>query len=279
MFVSFFYTLDQSSWPPARRRPKQVYLHNLLALLQCIAQNRHTLVFFSDDEDALTLCALHGATPIRRSLNSFWAWNQLDAVRRAMKPRHNRFSVPEFFSPEYVALQLCKFEALSDVSMTTLQPCVWIDAGLKSYMLPRKPLLQSWVHGGIHTIQFAPTAPLEWWVLELPGAFLMGGCFGAFGPDVRRLFAASKSLLQELWANEQSANDQQILSLLYLRHPSMFHVQKAFSAVIPFIGKGKWEHVLAGMTSETEEYHLDLRWIGILMGVACLALVTYKNAS
>jgi len=279
MFVSFFFSLDQSSWPQSRRRPKQVYLDNLSALLHFIAQNRHELVFFSDDEDVLSLCAVQGATPIRRSLNSFWAWNQLDAVRRAMKPRHKRFSVPEFFSAEYVALQLCKFEALSDVSKTTLQPCVWIDAGLKSYMLPRKPLLKSWSRGGIHTMQFAPTAPLESWVLELPGAFLMGGCFGGFGPDVRRLFKASKSLLKELWANEQSANDQQILSLLYMRHPSMFHVQKAFTAVIPFIGKGKWEHVLGGMTSETDEYHTDLRWIGILLGVACLMLATYKNAS
>jgi len=279
MFVSFFFVLDQTSWPQKRQRPKQFYLDNISGVLHLIAQNKHKIVMFSDDDEMLSLCAAQGAIAIRRELTSFWAWSQLDAIRQAMRPRHKRFAVPEFFSAEYVALQLCKFQALADVSMRTREPCVWIDAGLKSYMLPRKPFLTSWSRSGIHCIQFAPTAPIEAWVTELPGAFLMGGCFGGFGPDVRRLFAQSKSLLQELWAKEKSANDQQILSLLYMRAPSMFHVQKAYTAWIPFIGTGKWEHVLMGMTSETDENQTDLRWIGIFLLVACLVLTTYKNAS
>jgi hypothetical protein len=107
----------------------------------------------------------------------------------------------------------------------------------------------------------------------------MGGCFGGFGPDVRRLFAASKSLLRELWENEESANDQQTLSLLYMRHPSMFHVQKAYTTAIPFIGKGKWEHVLGCVTSEFKEHYTDLRWIGLLAISIVVVLASYKNAS
>jgi hypothetical protein len=279
MFVSFFFVLDQSAWPQQRKRPKQFYLDNVCGVLDLVVRNKHGMVLFSDDDEMLTLCASRGVHAVRRGLDSFWAWNQLDAIRRAMKPRLHRFNVPEFFSPEYVALQLCKFQALHDVSLTTQQACVWIDAGLLSSMLPQEPLLDSWSRGGIHITQFAPTAPLESWVTELPGAFVMGGCFGGAGPDVRRLFAASKSLLQELWENETSANDQQTLSLLYMRYPSMFHVQKAFTTAIPFIGKGKWEHVLGCMTSEFKEHYNDLRWIGMFAIAIAAVLATYKNAS
>ena len=125
-------------------------------------------------------------------------------------------------------------------------------------------------------MQFAPVAPCEAWVLELPGAFLMGGCFGGYGPDVRRLETHVRSTLHELWSRGVSANDQQMLSVLYLRAPSMFHVQKAFTAWIPWIGSGKWNHVLRGLTSETDQYDTDMR-VCVASVVILLWLLFHKR--
>lgn len=270
MFVSFFYELDQLGWPASRRRPKQLYLKNFLHVLQMIESQGHRLLLFSNDNDILKMCTgKDQVIAVQRELQSFWAWSQLDAIRRAMARRKNRFSVPEFFSAEYVALQLCKFEALSDASLRTVEPCIWIDAGLKQSMLQSK-LLSSWTRGGIHVVQFAPTAPCETWVVELPGAFLMGGCFGGFGPDVRRLEKLSRAILRELWSRETSANDQQLLSIMFLRAPDMFHVQKAFKAFVPWIGRGEWDNVLLSVASETAERVTDMR-----LCVAAVALVLF----
>jgi hypothetical protein len=278
MFVSFYFELDQMAWPQARRRPKSFYLKNFSDVLHMIVSQGHSLLLFSNDTDMLQMCqGKAGVHAVKRELSSFWTWTQLDAIRNAMTPRWKRFSVPEFFSAEYVALQLCKFQALADASLLTMEPCIWIDSGLRlRHSVLQPPLLSQWTRGGIHVMQFAPVAPCESWVLEMPGAFLMGGCFGGFGPDVRRLDRVARSVLQDLWSRSVSANDQQLLSVLFLRMPTMFHTQKAFTTWVPWIGSGRWDDVLLCTTSETEERFVDMR-LCVVSVLVFLILLLHKK--
>lgn len=278
MFVSFFFQLSQTDWPTHRRRSMSFYESNFVRVLDMIERSHSHLIFFSDEPSMLTLCkGRTGIKSVFRRKESFWAWTQVDAIRAAMRCRHNRFLVPEFFSASYVALSLCKFQALADVSMTTLEPCVWIDAGLRETML-LDSVDCKWKKPGLHVTLFAPPAPCDKWITECPGAFVMGGCFGGSGPDVRRLHTTSQALLKELWTQGTSANDQQVLSLLYRRMPSWFHAQRAFTTIVPWIGVGKWNHALQILESESIERVTDLRWLFLLV-IACAWISVHKNAS
>jgi hypothetical protein len=270
MFVSFFYALDRSSWPSKWKRATVDYYARYEALLQTLQGKK--LVMFSNDVHIQKISQKYSSCQyIQKDLDTFQAWQQRENIQKGLQKRWLHFNVPEFFSKEYIALQLCKFEALHMASYETRhprEPIVWIDAGIRKESLQRTNFQLDWTQSGIHVTQFTALPICERYITEFPGAFLMGGCFGGFGVYVRRLFVEAQLLLDELYGTEQCANDQQVLSLLFWRKPNLFHVQKAFKQYIPFYGVGKWAEVLQIIDNEEkqqgEEYHIVLIFLVIL---------------
>ena len=247
MLVTFLYRLQSV------KRPFPKYLQQLRKLLTIVQNNNLKIRVFLHDDETFKLCAEFSCCKaLRRPKRLWWAHTQLDAIASAMQRRKQRFSVPEFCSEEYVSLVLCKFEALHISSLDTMEPCFWVDAGLLDWML-RDTLTDSVTTNGIHAVQFGAVPPCEAWIYELPGAHIMGGCFGGKGPDVRKLFGDSKSLLKEFWSRNISLNDQQLMSVLHVRSPSRFQLRRQYEQWFPLVSRGLWSRVLCVLDGSQDE--------------------------
>lgn len=266
MLVTFLYHL------PKVKRPFSHYLQQLRKLLTLVQKNGLTIRVFFDDNETSDLCSEFSCcVPSRRPQHAWWAVSQQDAIASAMKPRKERFSVPEFCSEEYVGLVLSKFEALYLASLETMDCCFWIDAGLLDYML-RDNLKDYVTNSGIHAVQFGSVPLCEAWIYELPGSHIMGGCFGGKGPDVRRLFTQSVNVLKEFWKRSISLSDQQLLSILHVRFPSQFHVKCQFEQWVPLVSRGMWSRVLSVIDKSEDEAVGSLPAV-FLMFALCILLV------
>ena len=242
-------------------------------------RNSLRITVFSDDMETETLCRKFSSCQHKRKKRTeWWAMQNVERVRTAMKHRLQRFSVPEFCDPEYISLTLCKFEALHDVSLETLDPCVWIDAGLRDYAFRDTVRIQIDTPQ-IYAAQFSPRPICEAWVYELPGSHIMAGCFGGRGVDVRRLFADSKRLLDEFWKRDISLSDQQTLSILDLRNPDRFRLRQHFTQWIPFMSRGHWNACLSILDHTlAETRHQPAVFVWCLLAFAAMVLLD-KNVA
>lgn len=255
MFVTFFYAIDRTEWPKKWQRSISDYYVRFEELVK-VLDGKHIIVYSNDPTIQTISQKYFHCRFIFKELQSFEVWNQRSFIQTALSKRWFSFNVPEFFSADYIALQLCKFQALHDSSLLTndpKEPIIWIDAGLRSQHL-NSQFHVNWTIDKIHATQFTALPFCERFITEFPGAFIMGGCFGGFGVQVRRLYKETSQILQELYANNRCANDQQVLSLLYWRKPNLFHLQKSFRQWIPFYGSPKWDNVLQILDSETNGY-------------------------
>lgn len=276
MYVTFFYPLNRSLFPKKWQRPVSFYYEKFQQLLE---KNVEEIIVYSSDLNIQSICKkFFHVQFIFWEIEKFWIWKKRKIIQECLNKNFFSFNVPEFFSVDYIALQLCKFEALYLASLLTINPVVWIDAGI--LYIPKVNTISSfqihWTKPGIHAIQFTAKPCNERWITLVPGAYIMGGCFGGYGVYIRRLFYESKILLEELWEKHISANDQQILSILHYRKPNLFHLQKAFKQWIPFYGSGFWNSALLIIESEEKENYKNYQWISLLL-VFCILFYYYKK--
>jgi hypothetical protein len=275
MFVTFFYALNRKGWPKKWTRSTSDYYERFEKLL--IDLKDKSIVVYTDDEKIQSISKKYSHSySIFKSLQTFQTWNQLEFIKQGLSKKWFTFNVPEFFSEEYIALQLCKFEALyisSFLVSNPKEPLVWIDAGLRQ-QLTQSNFTCDWKKEAIHVTQFTALPFCERYITEVPGAFLMGGCFGGTGVLIRRLYKETTEILQELYSTNQCANDQQVLSILYWRKPFMFHVQKSYTQYIPFYASANWKNVLQILDSESKEFKKEYH--GIILFILLILLLCIK---
>lgn len=263
MYVTFFYPLDRSAFPSKWQRDLEFYYRQFEKLLE---KNSQKIIVFSSDQNIKSICQkFFHAQFIFWEKKNFYVSGFQDTIQKCIQKNFFHFNVPEFFSSEYISLQLYKFEVLYKVSLMVQdpsEPIIWIDAGILYVKnIEQSSYKSNWIQPGIHVTQFTAAPICERWITFFPGAYIMGGCFGGQGVYVRRLFYESVQLLHELWEKNISANDQQILSILHYRKPSFFHVQKAFTQWIPYYGSGHWSKAIRILDSEKEESYKNFQWI------------------
>lgn len=272
MFVSFFFDL------PGKKRPLQTYAQAFEKVLQLVESQHETLTFFSNNDTLLDIAKAFKCCNVEIvSPDTFWAWTQRDAIAAAMRSRKGRFGTSEFEDFSYVAIQLCKFEAVARVSLQVFdEPVVWIDAGLRaSALVPAFNL--NWAHDGkVHVVQSGQLPVCESWIFELPGSHIMGGCFGGFPHAMQRLHAQTTQLLKQFWSQSISLNDQQVLSVLQRRNPTEFHCQRAFRQWIPCISGPQWHNVLQILEDPNKETFQDFRLSVFVALCVCVLLWNFK---
>jgi len=169
----------------------------------------------------------------------FNSWNlnkTYGRIKENLKKKQNRFHVPEFFSADYILVQLLKFESVLVVSqeIEEHEHLVWIDAGLHpSFLLSNwEPSWES--PNKIHALQIGPKALFETWVLETPFVSIAGTCWGGSKKAMQTLCSRVLDLHEETLGNGMVGNDQQYLSIIFYRHSSDFSVKRSFTSYIPF---------------------------------------------
>jgi hypothetical protein len=277
MFVTFFYALNRKGWPKKWSRSTSEYYERFEQLL--IDLKEKSIVVYSDDDKIQTISQKYtNSSFVYKPLDTFNTWNQRECIQKGLSKKWLTFNVPEFFSKEYIALQLCKFEALyisSFLVNNSKEPIVWIDSGLRKQSTESN-FTCNWKREAIHVTQFTALPFCERFITEVPGAFLMGGCFGGTGVFVRRLYKETNEILQELYSTNQCANDQQVLSILYWRKPFMFHVQKSYTQYIPFYASANWKNVLQILDSETKEFKKEYHTIILFILLLLFLCIKFK---
>lgn len=211
MFVSFLYELDRTTWPKKWQRPFSNYIENLKKLLDIIP---YPIIVFSDHPEILKL-----KNTVFKKKESFEMWKRLDKVKKSIT-RKNNFNLPEFFSPEYITLQMCKFEALYITKSR-----FWIDAGLRPTMYP-KTWEMNYFTERLHISQFNKVTS-EYDIIFGKGNFIAGGLFQSND----WLYSTIVNIINELETINICVNDQQILSIVYLRYPHKFHARKIYNGI------------------------------------------------
>ena len=241
MYVTFLYEIDRSSWLEYTR-PFDDYLKNFQKLLEGMTD----ILIFGDDDRVEKLAKTNF---YRKPLKEFFYWSNRDRIENALQHRLFNHKTPEFFSAEYIALQLCKFEALEFAARKyPNENIVWIDGGLRPKMIRDWNI--KWSSPKIHVTQMLPIKWFEFEILTFPCAFILGGCFGGPSQELLWLSSIVKSSVQELWAQNKSANDQQILSILFMRYPEKFIAGKIYDSFRTLIPRIKWDHACIAVNDD-----------------------------
>ena len=231
IFVTFLYELDRSSWSKFQRSFED-YLKKFEALLQAVLYDLQSeIVVFGDDPRIGDLCSkFPQCFYVSKPLKSWNVYNTLPRIQQNLDTKRGRFKVPEFFSQEYICLQLIKFEAVQLVcKKESHENIIWIDAGLHSHLLPADWTIKWKSPDKIHALQIGPMPWWERWVLETPTVSIAGTCWGGSQRAMSLLCTRVLNLHEESLQKGQVGNDQQYLSILFKRYPQDFLVKRSFT--------------------------------------------------
>ena len=273
MYVTFLYELDRSGWAKHWQRDFASYIEKFEGLLQTLRDAQQKLLVFGDDSRIASLVSKYSnATYLQRPLSSFYWQQQQSKVSQSMLNRYMRFNIPEYFSSQYVCLQLCKFEALRDASLLfdNEESYRWIDAGVRGtaqYNWDR-----AWRKQGVHVCCTAPPLFSEWLITEAPVQTVVGGCFGAkTSADAQWLYEKTTQLEEELLSQGKHANDQVLLSILLHRYDHKFVVNRCYTQYIPFQILGahvNWDRALLALHEDEDDF-VDYR-MHVLLAIALI---------
>ena len=222
------YELDRSHWPNFHR-PFENYLKSFSALVHCLPN----LIVFSDDPRVLLIAEKGGAKCIKKSKEDFSSW-KLESTRVALDKKRNKYHFPEFFSEEYICLQLCKADAILEAMNFTSETVFWIDAGIRT-------LPTSWNHvwkypDKIHFLQIGSHCFNDYININTPKVHFAGTFWGGKSADMKWFCEQVLTMSQNLLEQGECANDQQIFSIIHRRYPERFWGFKSYDLKTPFFG-------------------------------------------
>ncbi len=230
--MTFLYELDRSHWSKYQR-PFEEYLTRFTHLVHSSVPN---LVVFADDPRVLEIARQGGATCILKSKEEWSSWN-IEATRIALNKKRHRFNVPEFFSEEYICLQLCKadaiLEALKTCTYSDTEPVFWIDAGIRSVPTSWEPV---WTFPDkIHFFQIGPNIGNDFLNINTPMVHFAGGFLGGTIMNMKWFAESAQAMSSNLLKRGQCANDQQIFSMIHRRHPERFWGYTSYEVKTPLL--------------------------------------------
>jgi hypothetical protein len=237
-FVTFLYELDRTAWPDKWKRSFQNYLKKFKRLLE---SDIPSLLVFSDDsrvEDLIQRVNNPRVVHIRRSLRSWSSWKQLPLIEQALHKKRGKFNVPEFFSAEYICLQLCKADAIMYATELTTQCIFWIDAGFG--YLPSSWNVD-WSDSKLHFLQIGHVSSTLI-NINTPTVHFSGGLWGGVSLEMKWFCETVRERNAQLLDNGECANDQQLFSIIHRENPHRFipHISYQLGLPFPILLDGHW---------------------------------------
>jgi hypothetical protein len=273
MYVTFLYELDRSSWSKFHRSFDD-YLKKFEALLQSL---KTQITVFGDDSRVREICFKYGqCTFYSKPLKSWNVYTTLARITTNLDKKRGRFRVPEFFSEEYICLQLVKFEAVQMVCRENVEReneiIIWIDAGLHSHLMPKSWKIYWSMPDKIHALQIGPMPWSERWVLETPSVCIAGTCWGGSQKAMQVLSTKVLHLHEETLQKGLVGNDQQYLSIIFKRHTSEFLVKRSFTDYGIYSSQN-FNQVVDSILNESfpEQYASNYLLFFFLLGLASIS--------
>ncbi len=267
--MTFLYELDRSHWPKFQR-PFEDYLVRFKALVQSCTN----LIVFSDDPRVMDIARDGGAKCIHKRKEDFASWT-LESTRAALDKKRMRFHTPEFYSEEYICIQLCKIDAVLEAMSLGVQehePVFWIDAGVRG-------LPESWTPtwtkpNQIHFLKIGPNIFCDYININFPTFHFAGGFWGGAAKDIEWFAQTVKKLSTELLERGQCANDQQIFSMVHRRYPERFWGYESYQVKTPllFWHFAEFKHLFKilqdsdqGKVTKTIQYHIQVALLALVI--------------
>lgn len=233
--MTFLYELDRSTWPKFKR-PYSDYLKKFKALL---STDIPKLIVFSDDSRVKQIIdEVQNPRVIweERPLNAWSCLSQRNRslTKHALDKKRGRYSVPEFFSEEYICLQLSKTDAilyaLEHYHLMT-ETLFWIDASFLCY--PDSWEIK-WTHASkLHFLQIDAVAKSSEINLNTPTVHFAGTLWGGNTSVMKWFCEEVQRKNTELLKNNLCANDQQLFSIVSREHPDRFWSYKSYTMLFP----------------------------------------------
>jgi len=195
------------------------------------------LIVFSDDSRVLNIAEEGGARIIKKAKEDFSSWTQnFDKTRHALNKKRNRFKVPEFFSEEYICLQLCKADAILEALdlFDNEENVFWIDAGIRN--LPKSWKCNWSYPEKIHFLQIGSDFTFDVMNIHTPMVHFAGTFWGGKSKHLQWFCKEVLNMSQNLLAQGDCANDQQIFSMINRRYPERFWGYKSYALKTPIWG-------------------------------------------
>jgi hypothetical protein len=280
IFVTFLYELDRSSWSKFQRSFTD-YLKKFEALLQALLYDlKSEIVVFGDDPRVEDLCSkFPRCFYYSKPLKSWNVYTTLSRIQKNLDTKRGRFKVPEFFSEDYICLQLIKFEAVQLVCKKEHDNIIWIDAGLHSHLLPNDWTIKWKSPHKIHALQIGPMPWWERWVLETPTVCIAGTCWGGSQRAMSLLCTRVLNLHEECLQKGLVGNDQQYLSIVFNRYPQEFLVKRSFTD-FGIYSSQNFNHVVDSVLNESYPENVRnyfLLFLPLLLGSFLLLLFFFSS--
>jgi len=258
-----------------------------LVRFKALAESCTNLIVFSDDQRVLDIAKFANVKSIYKRKEDFSSWT-LDATRAALDKKRMRFHVPEFYSEEYICLQLCKMDAVLEAIALGVQenePVFWIDGGIR--WLP-----DSWIPmwtkpDKIHYLKIGPNIFCDYININFPTVHFAGTFWGGAAKDMEWFAITVKKLSTDLLLRGQCANDQQIFSMVQRRYPERFWGYDDYEVKTPllFWFFSKFDHLFkilqdidTGAPTKTFQYHIQVG-LGVLFIIYILFRVLNPTKS
>lgn len=275
LFVTMLYELDRSEWGAKFKRPFGNYLMALFKLIKHLERTGHEILVFGANDTIEAMCNLFPyATYVHKPLEEFHMYKQRNVLKAALHGKIKLWSSPEFTRGDYIALQQSKFEAvLIALRMNPRATVTWIDGGIRYSPFDMAP---AWddveTHMFIHPskiwgCQCAETIASEWLVLHTPTQQVQGSVWGGTAPAMEWLCNTALGEAHRLLQQGEVANDQQLLSLLHIKHPERFSLRKLYTVYIPGvfsqINVGH-KHFLSKLLENRDTVHYNYTLLGLI---------------
>jgi len=243
LFVTMLYELDRSTWGAKWQRKFSNYLLSLFNLIKHLEGTDHEIIVFGVDPSVQRLCSMFPyATFVHKELDEFFMYKHRNLVSAALSQKYRLWTSPEFTRGDYIALQQCKFEAvLLAMRINPRAAVTWIDGGIRYSPFDMANVWEEiethmYIHPSkIWGCQCAQTIASEWLILNTPTQQVQGSVWGGTAPAMEWLCTSALQELHSLLLRGEVANDQQVLSLLHIKHPTHFSLRKLYTVFIPGI--------------------------------------------
>lgn len=288
-YVTFLYELDRTNWPNKWKRSFDDYLERWNATLNSLSKSNLNVIAFGSDKRVELIANQYPKIQFKsKKINEWDSWSHLEKTKIALTNKYSE-RVPETFSPEYICLQLCKFDAIqyciNNFNFNT-DHWVWIDGGLRQSMTPPSWDVEWNDNNKVHVSFFSPFKNdniklFSTYQTNLK-SFVVGTCWGGNSINILWLCKQIQFYNINLLEKQLCANDQELLSLVYSLHPEKFVARKAYirskwNCIIP------WQKCWLAINSNFEEpldekNILYLIYIGVLF-IILFVIVFNKNVS
>ena len=248
------YELDRSTWPKRYARSFDDYLQRWEALLASLAGQ---VIAFGDDSRVQAIAERY-ATYITKPKESWPSWS-LDTAQACVARKYSK-EVPEWFSAEYVCLTLCKFDAMQyAIKNFDAKQWVWIDGGLRETMIPETWDV-NWTPQKVYVALQKPLRPL-------------GGCFGGDAESMLWFCEELRNTSQALAEKGECGSDQELMEMVYTRHPQRFAGKKAYNVSKWRTYETQWSYLCVALGIMPEPKDETFVGVYVIVFLACLKLL------